>query len=117
MKETADVNPGSAYTEKCPLRYAMDKIGGKWKIPVLWELNLNGTMRFNELKREVHGITNAALSGTLQELIEDGLVRRIQYNEMPLRVEYYLTDAGKQLFPILSQLTDWGEQQKKEGKI
>lgn len=116
MKGTINASIESTYTEKCPLHYAMDKIGGKWKIPILWELNLNETMRFSQLKKEVHGITNAALSGTLQELMEAGLVTRVQYNEMPLRVEYYLTDAGKQLFPILLLLTDWGEEQKKEEK-
>ena len=107
--------PDSSYTEKCPLRFALDKIGGKWKIPILWELNLNETMRFNQLKREIHGITNTMLSNSLQELIDDGLVKRIQYNEMPLRGEYFLTDKGKSLFPILKQITAWGmEQQEKE---
>jgi DNA-binding HxlR family transcriptional regulator len=100
------------YTDKCPLRYALDKIGGKWKIPILWELNINNTMRFNQLKKEIHGITNAMLSTNLQELIHDGIVERVQYNEMPVRVEYFLTDAGKELFPILSQLSEWGEQQQ-----
>lgn len=101
------------YTEKCPLRYALDKIGGKWKIPVLWELNINGTMRYNQLKKDIHGITNTMLANTLQELTEDGLVERIQYNEMPLRVEYFLTDKGKSLFPILSEMTEWGSNQQK----
>jgi DNA-binding HxlR family transcriptional regulator len=65
-------------------------------------------MRFGQLKKEIHGITNAMLSASLQELIHDGIVKRVQYNEMPLRVEYSLTDAGKELFPILSQMSDWG---------
>lgn len=102
----------TAYSEKCPMRYALEKIGGKWKIPVLWELNINGTMRFNQLKKEIHGITNTMLTNTLQELINDGLVKRVQYNEMPLRVEYFLTDTGKSLFPILSQIADWGAKQQ-----
>lgn len=103
---------GEAYTDKCPLRYALDKIGGKWKIPILWMLNVSGTMRFNQLKREIHGITNTMLANSLQELIGDGLVERVQYNEMPLRVEYSLTEAGKALFPILSQITEWGKAQQ-----
>jgi DNA-binding HxlR family transcriptional regulator len=106
--------PQSAYSEKCPLRYALDKIGGKWKIPILWELNINDTMRFGQLKKEIHSITNAMLSASLQELIHDGIVKRVQYNEMPLRVEYSLTDAGKELFPILSQMSDWGAKQQIE---
>lgn len=108
MNETA----GTPYTEKCPLRYALDKIGGKWKIPILWELNVNGIMRFNQLKKEVHGITNTMLANSLQELMDDGLVNRIQYNEMPLRVEYSLTETGKSLFPILSEITSWGAEQQ-----
>jgi DNA-binding HxlR family transcriptional regulator len=105
-------NMQSAYTDKCPLRYALDKIGGKWKIPILWELNLNNAMRFGQLKKEIHGITNAMLSASLQELILDGIVERVQYNEMPVRVEYSLTDAGKELFPILSQISKWGAKQQ-----
>jgi DNA-binding HxlR family transcriptional regulator len=107
-------NAHSAYSEKCPLRYALDKIGGKWKIPILWELNINDTMRFGQLNNEIHGITNAMLSASLQELIHDGIVKRVQYNEMPLRVEYSLTDAGKELFPILSQMSEWGAKQQIE---
>lgn len=53
------------------------------------------------------------LSNSLQELIDDGLITRIQYNEMPLRVEYFLTDTGKSLFPILSEITEWGLEQQK----
>ena len=108
-----NVSNNASYTEKCPLRYALDKIGGKWKIPILWELNINENMRFNQLKKEVHGITNTMLANSLQELIADGLVSRIQYNEMPLRVEYFLTEDGKSLFPILEQITDWGSRQQK----
>lgn len=104
----------TSYTEKCPLRYALDKIGGKWKIPILWELNIHEVMRFNQLKKEIHGITNTMLANSLQELIDDGLVKRVQYNEMPLRVEYYLTETGKSLFPILSQITDWGKNQQED---
>lgn len=104
----------TSYSEKCPLRYALDKIGGKWKIPILWELNIHEIMRFNQLKKEIHGITNTMLANSLQELIDDGLVERVQYNEMPLRVEYFLTEAGKALFPILSQITEWGKKQQEE---
>lgn len=107
-------NLKTPYTEKCPLRYALDKLAGKWKIPILWELNINGTMRFNQLKK-IHRITNTMPANSLQELIDDSLVTRVPYNEMPLRVEYFLTDTGKSLFPILSQITEWGlEQQQGE---
>lgn len=103
-----------SYSDECPLRYALNKIGGKWKIPILWELNLHEVMRFNQLKKEIHGITNTMLTNSLQELIYDNLIRRVQYNEMPLRVEYSLTDSGKELFPILSAITDWGMKQQEK---
>jgi DNA-binding HxlR family transcriptional regulator len=102
------------YSDKCPLRTAMDMIGGKWKIPVLWQLNIHETMRFGQLKKEIHGITNTMLSNTLQELMQDDLIVRKQYDEMPLRVEYSLTPTGQSLFPILSQITQWGEKQKEK---
>lgn len=101
------------YLEECPLLYTLNLIGGKWKIPILWELNRNKIMRFNELKRDVYGITNTMLSNSLQEMQKDNLVHRVQYNEMPLRVEYYLTDTGKEIFPILLELSKWGWKQMK----
>lgn len=101
------------YLEECPLRYTLNLIGGRWKIPILWELNRNKVMRFNELKRDIYGITNTMLSNSLQEMQKDNLVQRVQYNEMPLRVEYFLTDTGKDIFPILLELSKWGWKQKK----
>ena len=64
-------------------------------------------VRFNELKRSVTGITNTMLSKSLEELEQSDLVRRKQYNEMPLRVEYNLTQKGDDLIPILTEHTNW----------
>jgi DNA-binding HxlR family transcriptional regulator len=64
--------------------------------------------RYNELKRKIMGITNTMLAGSLKELEEDGLISRRQYMEMPLRVEYSLTEACDGLMPILVQLARWG---------
>lgn len=69
-------------------------------------------MRFNELKKEIYGITNTMLSNSLQVMQNDNLVQRVQYNEMPLRVEYSLTDTGKGVLPILLELSKWGLEQK-----
>jgi DNA-binding HxlR family transcriptional regulator len=69
-------------------------------------------MRFNELKKEIYGITNTMLSNSLQVMQNDNLVQRVQYNEMPLRVEYSLTDTGKEVLPILLELSKWGLEQK-----
>ena len=92
----------------CPLVDVMRLIGGKWKIPILCALHSDGATRYNELRRKIMGITNTMLASSLKELEADGLVCRTQYMEMPLRVEYSLTDACGGLMPILLQLAQWG---------
>jgi DNA-binding HxlR family transcriptional regulator len=94
--------------DSCPLGNALKLIGGKWKIPILCALYQDGTTRYNELKRKIAGITNTMLASSLRELECDGLVRRKQHMEMPVRVEYTLTDACDGLIPILKQLAQWG---------
>lgn len=96
---------------ECPLTYALKMIGGKWKLPVLWHLYDNETVRYNELKRRVTGITNMMLSKTLKELEESGLVRRIQYDQVPPKVEYQPTARGLALLPALKALYKWAEEQ------
>lgn len=65
-------------------------------------------MRFGELKKMLKPITNAALTNALKELEKDELVQRIQYNEMPLRVEYSLTGKGQDLLPVFYAISQWG---------
>ncbi|MCG8484990.1 MAG: helix-turn-helix transcriptional regulator, partial [Clostridia bacterium] len=88
----------------CPLTYALDLIGGKWRLPIIWALSQNDTLRYNALKRKIDGITNMMLSQVLKEMESYGLVNRKQYMEIPPRVEYSLTDAGKNLIPALESL-------------
>lgn len=92
---------------ECPTKSILEIIGGKWKLRILAQLIKRDVVRFNELKREISGITNTMLSNSLHELEEDGLIIRNQYNEMPLRVEYTLTQKGKGLLPIFYELTRW----------
>lgn len=99
------------YATKCPVLYALEVIGGKWKLPVLWHLSAQGTVRYNQLKRSVYGITGMMLTKCLKELEEDGLVLRVQYQEIPPKVEYSLTERGKKLLPALKKLYAWGEEQ------
>ena len=94
-------------TEQCVLQVAMDTIGGKWKLPVLCSLTANGTSRYNELLHNVQGISNTMLSQTLKELERDGLVVRSEYLEVPVRVEYPLSEKSKKLQPILLELIQW----------
>jgi len=94
--------------EECPLQAALSHIGGKWKIPILCALKQDGATRYNALKRKISGITNTMLASSLKELESNGLVKRMQYVEMPVRVEYALTENSLRLIPILSQLAGWG---------
>ncbi len=96
----------------CPLTYALDLIGGKWRLPIIWALSQNETLRYNELKRRIDGITNMMLSQSLKEMVAYGIVNRKQFMEIPPRVEYSLTESGKDLIPSLESLAKWGKRMK-----
>ncbi|MDO0825385.1 winged helix-turn-helix transcriptional regulator [Desulfosporosinus nitroreducens] len=104
------------YETKCPLIYALDIIGQKWKLPIMWYLFQNDFTRYNELKRKVKGITNMMLTKSLKELEEHNLIVRTQYETIPPKVEYALTERGKALLPALNELSLWGEEQIKLDK-
>ncbi len=81
----------------CPIRYAIDIVGGKWKLPIICMLASGLPTRYSSIKRKLTGVTNMMLSQSLKELEASGIVHREQYNEVPPRVEYTLTDKGKAL--------------------
>lgn len=103
--------------EDCPVKYALDLLNGKWKLRIIWELNQQGTIRFNELQRRLKGISSVMLSKTLEELERNKIVNRRQYNEIPPKVEYSLTDLGKAIDPALQALGNWGSQAYALNKI
>ena len=94
----------------CPVVYVMGIVGAKWKIPILWHLADEGTLRYNELKRGVVGITNIMLTTCLRELEESGLVVREELGTIPPHVEYSLSERGRTLVPILYSIHAWGRQ-------
>jgi DNA-binding HxlR family transcriptional regulator len=98
--------------DSCPLTFALNLIGGKWRLPIIWALNKNGTMRYNELKKSIDGITNMMLTQSLKELEAYGIINRKQFMEVPPRVEYSLTDNGENLIPALKSLANWGNKMK-----
>lgn len=98
--------------DNCPLTYALNVIGGKWKLPIIWALHKNKILRYNELKRKIHGITNMVLTQSLKELESYGVIYRKQYLEIPPRVEYSLTDEGEELIAALKTLANWGKKMK-----
>ena len=92
----------------CPVTPVVQMLQGKWKLQILYELCIKSPMRFGELRKMLSPITNAALTNALKELEADALVQRIQYNEMPLRVEYSLTEKGQDLLPVFYAISQWG---------
>jgi DNA-binding HxlR family transcriptional regulator len=104
------------YETKCPILYAMELIGQKWKLPILWYIAdaENQTLRYRELERKVVGITSTMLTKCLRELEKDGFVRRKQYSTIPPTVEYSLTERGKTLIPALESVYHWAEEQMQE---
>lgn len=97
----------SSIVEICPIRNVVARFGNKWSLLVLVVLSENDTLRFSGLGRQIPDISSKVLSATLNTLEADGLIDRKVYPEVPLRVEYSLTDTGKSLIPIIHQLTDW----------
>ncbi|WP_430300675.1 winged helix-turn-helix transcriptional regulator [Rapidithrix thailandica] len=84
-------------------------IGGKWKTVILFHL-IEGTLRYNELRKEMPTVTERTLSLQLKALEEDGLIKRKVYtSKPPLKVEYSLTDFGKTLIPLIQSIADWGD--------
>ncbi|MDI5963455.1 winged helix-turn-helix transcriptional regulator [Streptantibioticus silvisoli] len=97
---------GSPYRADCPTRRILDRIGDRWTVlivGVLWD----GTARFSELRRRVEGISQKMLTQTLRGLERDGLVHRTVHPEVPVRVEYTLTEAGRTLREPLRALEEW----------
>lgn len=97
-----DCSPG------CSVEAAISLIDGKWKCVVLFHL-LDGTLRFNEIRRRAPGVTQRMLTNQLREMEEDGLITRKVYAQVPPKVEYSLSERGRGLTPILLALKDWGD--------
>lgn len=90
----------------CPVEAMVEVIGGKWKGVILYHL-LDGTKRFNELKRLKPNITQRMLTLQLRELEADGIIHREVYREVPPKVEYSLTELGESLRPVILLMMEW----------
>ncbi len=95
--------------QDCPITTAITIIGGKWKIPILYNLR-EETLRFSELKRALSTVTQKMLTQQLRELERDGLVLRKVYAQVPPKVEYSITPMAKKLEPILDALCCWAKE-------
>ncbi|MGJ9385455.1 winged helix-turn-helix transcriptional regulator [Salipaludibacillus sp. CF4.18] len=91
----------------CPVETTVGLISNKWKILILREL-LKGTKRFGELRNGIDGISQKVLTQNLRSMEEDGIIQRQAYPEVPPRVEYFLSDLGETLKPIIATMEQWG---------
>jgi DNA-binding HxlR family transcriptional regulator len=94
-------------TYHCPVEAAIEVIGGKWKLMILWWLNQK-TYRFADLRREIPGISEKMLIQHLRQFEADGIVERTVFATVPPKVEYSLTEHGKSLRQALNAISDWG---------
>lgn len=95
----------------CPVATAVALVGGKWKLLILRNLR-SRPWRFNELQRNLEGISQKVLTDSLRQMMDDGLVYRQDYQELPPRVEYGLTDLSKEMLPIIDALANFGDYYK-----
>ena len=95
----------------CPVETTLTLISDKWKVLILRDL-MPGTKRFGELKKSVGNVSQKVLTSQLREMEQSGLLIRTVYPEVPPRVEYTLTDLGRNLKPILDAMQSWGEAYK-----
>jgi DNA-binding HxlR family transcriptional regulator len=96
---------------ECPVATTVALIGSKWKLLIIRNL-LQRPWRFNELKKNLDGISQKVLTDSLRSMEEDGLITRTVYPEVPLRVEYALSDLGQSLKPVLDSMVEWGSNYK-----
>lgn len=95
--------------EQCPIRNVLDRIGGQWSLLII-EALAGGTLRFNELRREIDDISRQMLSRNLKLLEQDGFVARKLYPEVPPRVEYTLTPLGHSFLVPMGELIRWADE-------
>ena len=92
--------------ELCPTSIFAEKLGGKWKLAIIYNLR-NRNLRFGRLANLVDGVSRKVLTEHLRQMEEDKLIVRTVYKEIPPRVEYGLTQAGKDLMPLFQKIDDW----------
>lgn len=99
-------------SKQAPFEYTLNIIGGKWKMRIIYQLASNEVLRFNEIKRKIPEITYKVLTSQLKELENDGIVIRKEYPQVPPKVEYFLSERGLSLIPLLNEMCSWGATQE-----
>lgn len=101
-------HPYNVYEDRCPTRQVLDRLADKWALLILDRLR-HEPVRFNQLRRDVKGISQKVLSQTLKKLERDGLLSRSAFATVPVTVEYALTDLGQSLIETVSTFAHWAE--------
>ena len=96
---------------ECPVATTVQLIGSKWKLLIIRNLRMR-PWRFNELKKDLDGISQKVLTDSLRSMEDDGLITRTVYPEVPPRVEYALSELGQSMSPILDAMQQWGTDYK-----
>jgi len=96
-----------------PVEFALDRIGGAWKMPILWRLK-DRVLRYNELKKDIPHVTHKMLTTQLRQLEEEGFVTRTVYPVVPPKVEYALTERGRRAIPVVDVIRNYGLELMKE---
>lgn len=94
--------------KNCPLEFAVNAISGKWKIPIVWQIN-EGKKRPSEFLKGIGKVDRRVLNQQLKEMEQSGILTKFSFPELPPRVEYSLTPLGEELVKVLWKLNDWGE--------
>jgi DNA-binding HxlR family transcriptional regulator len=91
----------------CPVQATSNVLAGKWKVLIVWHLSF-GSRRFAEIRDLLPGVSEKVLTAQLRQLEQDGVVRRLVTGSVPPRVDYELSDAGKDLIPVMEAMCGWG---------
>ncbi len=113
IKESSTNNSNRRLLTSCDMTYAVQLIGGRWKLLIMASLDKR-PLRYGELKKNISGITERMLTLQLREMEKDGIVKRTVFAEVPPRVEYELTVIGKELVPICLELSQWGTKHRQQ---
>jgi DNA-binding HxlR family transcriptional regulator len=106
-KNTISATQNAMDTEGCPVRKAMEIVGGKWKLFIIQHIGKK-TLRYGEIRRAIPDITEKMLIQELKSLVESGILTKKSYGEIPPRVEYTLTEKGKKALPLLKHIQKFG---------
>lgn len=109
MKKKSELLP------ECPVALTVSLIGNKWKLLIIRNLRMR-PWRFNELHKNLEGISQKVLTDNLRSMEQDGIITRTVYPEVPPRVEYALSELGQSMSPIIDSMKEWGENYQKRLK-